>query len=170
MFVFVNEVHVLTRTHAKLVFLLAASNLPWELDVAMLRRLEKRILVPLPSAGAREVMFKKMLGPRMAGGCSGEEEASGLNAKELAKGTEGYSGSDIKAVCKEAAMRPLRRLISKLDLVNTKRAAPVNNDLVKLDPVLQEDITASLTCVRKSQSLPYARYERWRNEFGSETS
>ena len=36
----------------KLVFVLCASNLPWELDTAMLRRLEKRILVPLPSEAA----------------------------------------------------------------------------------------------------------------------
>lgn len=48
------------------IFLLAASNLPWELDMALLRRLEKRILVPLPSKEAREEMIKKLIPPPMA--------------------------------------------------------------------------------------------------------
>ncbi len=46
-----------------LVFLLAASNLPWELDLAMLRRLEKRVLVPLPGPSARKAMIAKLIAP-----------------------------------------------------------------------------------------------------------
>lgn len=38
----------LAKTDA-LVFVLAASNLPWNLDMALLRRLEKRVMVPLPT-------------------------------------------------------------------------------------------------------------------------
>ena len=45
------------------MFLLAATNLPWELDPAMLRRLEKRILVPLPNDTARLRMMERYLKP-----------------------------------------------------------------------------------------------------------
>jgi len=39
----------LLKDESSLVFLLAASNLPWELDVAMLRRLEKRVSLMRPA-------------------------------------------------------------------------------------------------------------------------
>lgn len=51
----------LIKSSNERVFLLAASNLPWELDIALLRRLEKRILVHLPNQDAREDMVKKLL-------------------------------------------------------------------------------------------------------------
>ncbi|VDL81436.1 unnamed protein product [Schistocephalus solidus] len=98
-----------------LVFLLAASNIP-ELDHAMLRRLEKRILVDLPNKEARKRMFENLL-PRT----QASSEPGGLELKTLidydrvAELTEGYSGSDIRLVCKESAMSVVRKIFEILE-------------------------------------------------------
>jgi len=65
------------------VFVLAASNLPWDLDQALLRRLQKRILVPLPDAAARYSMLQGLLTNRL--------EAD-VDLEGLVAATEGYSG------------------------------------------------------------------------------
>lgn len=44
------------------VMLLAATNLPWELDEAMRRRLTKRVYIPLPEAEARRALFELNMG------------------------------------------------------------------------------------------------------------
>eukprot|EP00002_Diphylleia_rotans_P011459 TRINITY_DN2264_c0_g3_i4.p1 TRINITY_DN2264_c0_g3~~TRINITY_DN2264_c0_g3_i4.p1 ORF type:complete len:504 (+),score=111.93 TRINITY_DN2264_c0_g3_i4:96-1607(+) len=89
-----------------LVFVLAASNLPWDLDAALLRRLEKRILVDLPNPLARQKMFEHYLPPA---------KSASLDYEALGMKTEGYSGSDIKLLCKESAMRPLRKIMARLE-------------------------------------------------------
>uniref|UniRef100_A0A3B3HXX3 Katanin catalytic subunit A1 like 2 n=1 Tax=Oryzias latipes TaxID=8090 RepID=A0A3B3HXX3_ORYLA len=94
-----------------LVFVLAASNLPWELDHAMLRRLEKRILVGLPSSPARQAMISHWLPPLSSTG--GMELRTSLDYKMLQM--EGYSGSDIRLVCKEAAMTLVRTVFDSLE-------------------------------------------------------
>merc|ERR1719272_1462702 len=93
------------------VFLLGASNLPWDLDSAMLRRLEKRVLVNLPTVEARESMLKCYLP---------EPFAEGLDYAKLASLTEEWSGSDIRLLCKEAAMHPLRRLMAQMEMDDMK--------------------------------------------------
>ncbi len=59
------------------------------------------IYVPLPNKEARADMFQHYLTP---------EIAPDLPYGMLAENTEGYSGSDIRLICKESAMFPLRRL------------------------------------------------------------
>jgi hypothetical protein len=104
-----------TRFGLQQVFVMAASNTPWDLDVALLRRLEKRVLVPLPVAEAREAMLRKHLSPRAA---------SDIDYPQLAGRLEGYSGADLELVCREAAMRPVRRIVEKLRAIGATEALP----------------------------------------------
>jgi vacuolar protein-sorting-associated protein 4 len=84
------------------ILVLGATNVPWELDPAIRRRFEKRIYIPLPDIQARAVMFKIRLGKT-------PHAITEEDFMELGKATEGYSGSDISIVVKEAMMMPVRR-------------------------------------------------------------
>lgn len=52
------EIDGLNATSSQQIFVLAATNLPWTIDSAMLRRLEKRVYVPSPDGAAREEIIK----------------------------------------------------------------------------------------------------------------
>lgn len=140
----------------ELVFVLAATNLPWELDAAMLRRLEKRILVPLPEPEARCAMFEELL-PSLP------EEAS-LPYDLLVEKTQGFSGSDIRLLCKEAAMQPLRRLMAELD---EKEEVVPEDELPNVGPVTVRDIEMALKNTRPSAHLHAPRYDKFNSDYGS---
>lgn len=99
------------------ILVLAATNRPFDLDEAIIRRFERRIMVGLPSVENREMILKTLL--------SKEKVEEGLDFKELATMTEGYTGSDLKNLCMTAAYRPVRELIQqemKKDLEKKKKA------------------------------------------------
>lgn len=83
------------------VLVLGATNLPWSLDPAMRRRFEKRIYIPLPDSSARTVMFKLNVGDT-------PNNLAEDDYRELGKKSDGYSGSDVSVVVREALMLPLR--------------------------------------------------------------
>jgi katanin p60 ATPase-containing subunit A1 len=146
----------LTKSN-ELVFVLAATNLPWQLDSAMLRRLEKRILVPLPEAEARRGIFEELLLPQS----NGVE----LPFNAMVEGTEGYSGSDIRIVCKEAAMRPLRRVMAILE----KREENSREvELPQIGPITSDDVMFALKTTRPSAHLQAIRYTQFDNDYGSQ--
>ncbi|KAK4361342.1 hypothetical protein RND71_020294 [Anisodus tanguticus] len=145
----------LNRTD-ELVFVLAATNLPWELDAAMLRRLEKRILVPLPEPEARCAMFEELL-PSLP------EEAP-LPYDLLVEKTEGFSGSDIRLLCKEAAMQPLRRLMAQLE---EKEEVVPEDELPNVGPITVRDIEMALQNTRPSAHIHAPRYDKFNSDYGS---
>ena len=134
--------------------MLAATNLPWELDAALLRRLEKRIHVPFPTAAARAWIAAKLL-PRAS-------LAAGVSYESIAAATDGYSGSDLKLVCKEAAMRPLRRLFAQLGDRPTEAVVQA----AVPGPVGEEDVHSALRGVKPTVAAR-EKYEQWSDEFGS---
>jgi len=68
-------------------------------------RFEKRIYIPLPGPEARRRMFEIHVGNTPC-------ELTPKDYKTLADGTEGYSGSDISIVVRDALMQPVRKVIS----------------------------------------------------------
>ncbi|KAG5235181.1 katanin p60 ATPase-containing [Salix suchowensis] len=146
----------LTRTK-ELVFVLAATNLPWELDAAMLRRLEKRILVPLPEPEARRTMFEELL--------PSQPDEDMLPYDLMVERTEGFSGSDIRLLCKEAAMQPLRRIMTLLE--HREEIVP-DDELPKVGPIRSEDIETALKNTRPSAHLHAHRYEKFNSDYGSQ--
>mmetsp|Transcript_23029 Transcript_23029/g.74583 ORF Transcript_23029/g.74583 Transcript_23029/m.74583 type:complete len:105 (+) Transcript_23029:127-441(+) len=92
--------------------------------------------------------------------------ADHIDLDSIALAADGYSGSDLVLVCKEAAMRPLRKLLSRLD------AAPPaiggrDGALPQPERVREEDLRAALACTRPTVSQFGARYKEWEAEFGS---
>ncbi len=82
------------------VFLLAATNHPWDVDSALRRpgRFDRTLLVLPPDAAAREGVFRYHLR---------ERPVAGIDLARLAKQTDGYSGADIAHICETAAERAL---------------------------------------------------------------
>eukprot|EP01038_Epipyxis_sp_PR26KG_P007289 gene7289-9931_t len=84
------------------VLVLGATNVPWELDPAMRRRFEKRVYIALPETQARVGMFRLNLG----------DTPNAITDEEfhlLGENSNGYSGSDVAVVVREALMEPLRK-------------------------------------------------------------
>ncbi len=82
------------------VFLLAATNHPWDVDSALRRpgRFDRTLLVLPPDAAAREEVFRFHLK---------ERPVAGIDLAKLAGQTDGYSGADIAHICETAAERAL---------------------------------------------------------------
>ncbi|KAJ7097985.1 hypothetical protein B0H15DRAFT_636081 [Mycena belliarum] len=93
---FMQEMDGLRSSKDDSVIVIGATNRPFDLDDAVLRRLPRRLLVDLPGQAEREEILKILL--------RDETLDTDLDTISIAKKTEGFSGSDLKHLCVSAAL------------------------------------------------------------------
>ncbi|XP_010250750.1 PREDICTED: fidgetin-like protein 1 [Nelumbo nucifera] len=137
------------------ILLIGATNRPQELDEAARRRLTKRLYIPLPSSEARAWIIRNLL----------EKDGLFMLSKEdtdtICKLTEGYSGSDMKNLVKDASMGPLREALRQgMEITKLRKE--------DMRPVTLQDFENALQEVRPSVSMnELGTYEDWNKQFGS---
>ncbi|KAF3925159.1 Spastin [Dactylellina cionopaga] len=132
------------------VLVLAATNLPWAIDEAARRRFVRRQYIPLPDGPVRVQQLRNLMGQQ-------KHTLTERDMRQLEVLTEDFSGSDITALAKDAAMGPLRSLGESL----------LHMRMEDIRPMMLEDFKASLKSIRPSVSKEgLQEYEDWARNFG----
>lgn len=164
------------------VLLLGATNLPWSIDSAMRRRLQRRIYIPLPEQHARIQLFMSLFKE-----CKHTLVAGQYN--KLAELTENYSGSDIRNIAKKAAYMPMRMLQDATHFKPVtipgkshkcwepcspgspgaveKSCNQIHEDYLAEPPITFEHVTSAIKMIKPSvNQADLYDYEQWTEEFG----
>ncbi|OQS03693.1 ATPase [Thraustotheca clavata] len=128
------------------VIVLGATNRPADVDSAFLRRMPRTFEVGLPDTDQREKILKVHL--------RGEDFAADLNLSQLARETEGYSGSDLKELCRAALMLPLREHIESCREYLKANKKPPTNAVRR--PLNRQDFRIAKTRVQPTGESAYA--------------
>ncbi|GJP34437.1 hypothetical protein CLOM_g18880 [Closterium sp. NIES-68] len=133
------------------VVVIGATNRPQELDEAVLRRLVKRIFIPLPDAAGRAALLRHLTRGR-------DFALSDADLQCIVSLTQGYSASDLKALCQEAAMAPIRELGGRIATASAHEVRPVR----------VSDMHAALSVIRATCSPDRLEtMQQWSADFGA---
>uniref|UniRef100_A0A3Q4BI71 Outer mitochondrial transmembrane helix translocase n=1 Tax=Mola mola TaxID=94237 RepID=A0A3Q4BI71_MOLML len=131
------------------VMVMGATNRPQDVDPAILRRMPTTFHVGLPNTRQRQDILRLIL--------AGENLSNAINLREIADKTEGYSGSDLRELCRDAAMYRVRDYVRKEQMRQIaqqledyqEEEKPVDEE--RLRPVTQLDLLFGLDKMEESK-------------------
>uniref|UniRef100_I3JYP5 Outer mitochondrial transmembrane helix translocase n=1 Tax=Oreochromis niloticus TaxID=8128 RepID=I3JYP5_ORENI len=147
------------------VMVMGATNRPQDVDPAILRRMPTTFHIGLPVRCVqihKEALFCLQLCPYISEEIlrlilAGENLSNAINLKEIAEKTEGYSGSDLRELCRDAAMYRVRDYVRKEQMRQIaqqlqdcqEEERPVDEE--RLRPVTQLDLLFGLDKMKESK-------------------
>ncbi|EMD38415.1 hypothetical protein CERSUDRAFT_113573 [Gelatoporia subvermispora B] len=138
---FMQEMDGLKSSKEDNVIVIGATNRPFDLDDAVLRRLPRRLLVDLPGEREREEILKILL--------RDETLSPDVSLNALAKRTESFSGSDLKHLCVSAALDAVKQ---KVDVPwRAPSTSPISS---KPLAVAGNDTASSVTIAEETETTP----------------
>ena len=137
------------------ILIIGATNRPQEIDDAFIRRLSKRLYIPLPNKISRKQLIMRVLEKEREN--NNKYDITEVEIDDIINKTKGYSGSDLFNVCKEAAMMPLRCIE---DITNCEKE--------HIRGVNKKDFDDALFNVKPSiNEKSIEQYIEWNKNFGS---
>ena len=131
------------------LYVIGATNKPWSLEAGFLRRFQKRIYVTLPSGASRAHLFAQYT-KRL-------QMESSLKIEDLARLTDGYSGSDVKDICQSVQLRVVDELFQS--------GRGLDSD-ANTRTITEVDFKEILKMRKPSVSMDMIRaYMRWSEQF-----
>jgi katanin p60 ATPase-containing subunit A1 len=149
--------NVVSNNLNKNIIIIGTTNHPWSLDIAIRRRLERRIYIPLPDFASRKQQFQLHT--------KSIKLSADIDFNELARLTAGYSGADLKSLCREAALLPVRSVINKLAPAEIRA---LNGSSALEFEVCQKEFLQAIEKIPPSVSQAETeKYILWQKEFGT---
>ena len=141
------------------VVVIGSTNRPFDLDEAVLRRFPRRILVDLPDISTRTEILEVTLADNRLD--------PAVNLTDVAQRLEGYTGSDLKEICREAVVQISHEQAHLLDQQQQQSTTSIK--VQRLRPVTMDDLEKAMQKLKRSVSekgRELARVWEWNDEYG----